>query len=458
MSDTYTDRVIRRALLADEDHRHLLGVNLHVLYEITSPQAFAELRERGIPVRFPKRSLAVPDHVIETNSGRTGSRNPKAQHMLDVFAQNVAEAAIPYVALDNEAHGIVHLVAGDEGHVGPGDIVVCGDSHTSTLGALGALAWGIGTSEVAHVLATQAIWTHRQPTVGLRFEGSLSDWVSAKDMMLYACGKLTPEWGIGRRIEFLGAVLKDQPMSARFTMCNLAPEIGSRSALVRPDDLTFQHLRDRMSAERFDAYAALAAELLDGVADPDDVTSLDIDGLEPQVTWGTNLGQVASVSGSVPERWTGNGEAYERALRYVALEGGQPLSEVTIQHAFIGSCTNGRVADIQQAAEVARGRRVAPGVRAVIVPGSRRVSKEAERLGYRASLEAAGFEWREPGCSSCAAINGDTIPPGERCISSTNRNFEGRQGPGAITHLASPATVAASAVVGRIADPRELMS
>jgi 3-isopropylmalate/(R)-2-methylmalate dehydratase large subunit len=458
MSDTYTARVIRRASLADEEHRHLLAVDLHVLYEVTSPQAFAQLKERGIPVRFPERSLAVPDHVIETHAGRTGSRNPKAQRMLDVFAQNVAEASIPYVAIDSEAHGIVHMVAGDEGHVGPGDVVVCGDSHTSTLGALGALAWGIGTSEVAHVLATQAIWTHRQPTVGLRFHGSPGDWVSAKDMMLYACGQLTPEWGIGRRIEFLGAVLQDLPMSARFTMCNLAPEIGARSALVRPDDLTFQHLRDRMSAQRFEAYVALAAELLDGVADPDDVTSLDIDGLDPQVTWGTNLGQVASVRGSVPERGTGRGEAYERALRYVALEGGQPLSEVTIKHAFIGSCTNARLADIHQAAEVARGRRVAPGVRAVVVPGSRRVARDAERLGYRGSLEAAGFEWREPGCSSCAAVNGDTIPPGERCISSTNRNFEGRQGAGAITHLASPATVAASAVVGRIADPRDVMS
>ncbi len=378
--------------------------------------------------------------------------------MLDVFAENVASASIPYVAIDDPAHGIIHLVASEGGYVGPGDVVVCGDSHTTTLGALGALAWGIGTSEAAHVLATQAIWTHRQPTVGLRFDGTLPEWVSAKDIMLFASGELTPQWGMGRRIEFLGTAVDGLLMPGRFTMCNLAAEIGSRSALVRPDDITFNYLRSRTSAKRFGGYVESAAELLNGVSDPAEVASLSVDDLEPQVTWGTNLGQVVAVTGRVPDRRSSDGEDFARALRYTELEEGQPLSEIVIQHAFIGSCTNGRTVDIEQAARVARGRTVAPGVRAVIVPGSRRVSDEATRLGYRATLEEAGFEWREPGCSSCAAVNGDIIPPRERCISSTNRNFEGRQGPGSITHLASPATVAASAIVGRVADPRDVVS
>jgi len=456
-STTYTDALLESAELHRDGSRILLAVDLHVLHEVSSPQAFTMLANRGLQVRDPSRTVGIPDHVVSTAPGRIGSDDPRAQHMLDVFSANLDTAGIEQVALDSSDHGIVHVSVSESGRVLPGQVVVCGDSHTTTLGALGALAWGIGTSEVAHVLATQAAWTSVQPVVGLRVTGVPGPGAGAKDVVLRVCGELSPRWGVGRRIEWSGPYIDATTMAERFTLCNMSAELGARSALIPPDEVTWSYLAERLSPQRLAAARRRSADLLHRAAEAPREATVDIDGIAPQVTWGTNLSHVAAVDGRVPTSVQDNQRsAFEAALAYANLVPGQELRTVQVQHAFLGSCTNGRIEDLRAAAMVVAGHRVAPGVRAVVVPGSRRVAELAEREGVRAALTDAGFLWREPGCSSCVAINGDTVPRGERCVSSSNRNFEGRQGAGAITHVASPATVAASAVTGRLTHPVEV--
>ncbi|GAA1767975.1 aconitase family protein [Luedemannella helvata] len=456
-STTYTDAVVDRATRHRDGPRLLLSVDLHVLHEVSSPQAFTMLADRALPVRDPSRSVGIPDHVVSTVPRRTGSDDPRAQRMLDVFSTNLARTGIEEIPLDSADHGIVHVSVSESGRVLPGQVVVCGDSHTTTLGALGALAWGIGTSEVAHVLATQAVWTPVQPVVGLRVTGTPGPGAGAKDVVLRVCGELSPRWGVGRRIEWSGPYIDGTSMAERFTLCNMAAELGARSALIPPDETTWEYLAQRLTPERLAGARAATEELTRAVTAAPVAATVDVDGLAPQVSWGTNLSHVADVDGRVPTSVPDDQRrAFEAALAYAGLAPGQELSSVEVQHAFVGSCTNGRIEDLRAAAAVVAGHRVAPSVRAVVVPGSRRVAQQAQEEGIRDVLVGAGFLWREPGCSSCVAINGDTIPRGERCVSSSNRNFEGRQGAGAITHLASPATVAASAITGRLAHPGEV--
>lgn len=454
---TYTDAVIDAATLHREETRVLLSVDLHVLHEVSSPQAFTMLADRALPVRAPSRTLGVPDHVVSTHPGRKGSGDPRAQHLLDVFSENLSRAGIEEVHLGSADHGIVHVSASESGRVIPGQVVVCGDSHTTTLGALGALAWGIGTSEVAHVLATQTVWTPLQPVVGVRVTGVPGPAAGAKDVALRACAELTPGWGAGRRIEWSGPYIDGTSMAERFTLCNMAAELGARSALVPPDATTWVYLSQRVDRERLAMCRARVEALTRRTSVAAHEALLDVDGLAPQISWGTNLSQVVAVDGRVPDTvQDGERRAFEAALAYMRLVPGQELRTVDVQHAFLGSCTHGRIEDLRAAAAVVEGHHVAPSVRAVAVPGSRQVAQQAQEEGIRDILVDAGFTWREPGCSSCVAINGEVIPAGERCVSSTNRNFEGRQGRGAITHLASPATVAASALAGRITHPGEV--
>ncbi|HUJ27721.1 MAG TPA: 3-isopropylmalate dehydratase large subunit [Myxococcales bacterium] len=423
-----------------EETPAVLYVDLHLLHEVTSPQAFAELRARGLRVRRPDRAVATMDHSTPTTPGRFEVLDAQCASQLSALRENCAREGIRLHELGSDAQGIVHVIGPELGLTRPGMTIVCGDSHTSTHGAFGALAFGIGTSEVAHVLATQCLLQRKPRTMEVRVEGALGPGVTAKDLILAVIARIGMAGGTGHVIEYTGEAVRGLSMEGRMTVCNMSIEAGARAGLVAPDDTTYAYLRSQPGAP-------LAS---DAGARYDRSISLDANTLEPTITWGTNPAMSSPIDGRVPD-------ADSPALRYMGLRPGQKLAGHPIDVVFIGSCTNSRIEDLRAAAGVLRGRKVKSGVRALVVPGSRKVKRAAEAEGLDRVFLDAGAEWREPGCSMCIAMNGDQLKPGQSAVSTSNRNFEGRQGPGGRTFLASPLTAAAAAVAGAIADPREYL-
>ncbi len=434
----------------------LLYVDLHLVHEVTSPQAFEGLRVAGRPVRRPDLTVATMDHNVPTLDGPI--TDPLARAQLEALSSNCAEFGVRLYETGSGREGIVHVIGPELGLSQPGMTIVCGDSHTSTHGAFGALAFGIGTSEVEHVLATQTLPQVLPKTMEVRFEGALPFGLSAKDMVLAAIGQLGVSGGQGYVIEYTGEAIRALSMAGRMTICNMSIEAGARAGMIAPDETTFSYLRGRPFApSSFDQFADLRT---DEGAVFDETVVVDLSQLKPQVTWGTNPGMVVPIDGVVPDPTDfadpDQREAVERALRYMDLAPGTPLVDVRIDKVFIGSCTNARIEDLRTAAEVVSGRHVADGVQAIVVPGSAQVKQQAEEEGLREVFELAGFEWRRAGCSMCLGMNPDVLSAGERCASTSNRNFEGRQGAGGRTHLLSPAMAAAAAVTGHFTDVREL--
>jgi 3-isopropylmalate/(R)-2-methylmalate dehydratase large subunit len=444
-------------LVADGgDGPSLLWIDLHLVHEVTSPQAFEALRLAGRRLRRPDLTVATMDHNVPTTAGPVS--DPLAKEQLDALRANCDEFGVALYATGSGREGIVHVIGPELGLTQPGMTIVCGDSHTSTHGAFGALAFGIGTSEVEHVLATQTLPQKLPRTMQVDFTGDLPFGLTAKDMVLAAIGELGVAGGQGHVIEYTGAALRALSMEGRMTICNMSIEAGARAGLVAPDETTRAYLEGRpayIESDWSDLHTDEGAEY-------DEVRTVDVSHLSPQVTWGTNPGMVASIDDVVPDPAAfadpDARDAAERALRYMELVPGTPLRDVRIDKVFIGSCTNARIEDLRAAAQVVDGRRVAEGVHAIVVPGSAQVKQQAEEEGLRDVFERAGFEWRRAGCSMCLGMNPDVLQPGERCASTSNRNFEGRQGAGGRTHLLSPAMAAAAAVTGRFADVREMVS
>jgi 3-isopropylmalate/(R)-2-methylmalate dehydratase large subunit len=445
------------------DGADILHIDRHVLHDLGSNVAFAKLAAAGRAVACPHLTIAVQDHVISTAANRRNESYPGGAPFGTALRQNTAQTGIRLFDLSHPLQGIVHVVSPELGVALPGATLACGDSHTCTVGGLGALAFGIGTSEVEHVLATQTLVLRRPKTMRVRFDGRLGRGVTAKDMILHLIGRVGIKAGVGHAVEYAGAAVSALPVEARLTLCNMSIELGARTGIVAPDDTTIDYLYSRMFAPKgalwdraVDHWRTLSS---DAGARFDREVDIDAAAITPQVTWGTNPQQVLPVDGRVPDPATLTDTAeranVERALAYMGLTPGTPLEGIRIDRAFIGSCTNSRLSDLRAAAETVRGRSVAPGVRALVVPGSTSVKHAAEAEGLDTIFREAGFEWRESACSMCAGANDDKVAPGERCISSSNRNFEGRQGPGARTHLASPAMVAAAAVAGHITDVRK---
>jgi 3-isopropylmalate/(R)-2-methylmalate dehydratase large subunit len=446
----------------------LLHVDRHLIHDLSGARALTDLQERGLAVRNPELCIATPDHSISSQPGRTLASSPFGER-LGGGLQKMAEAAgIPFFGLEHRNQGIVHVVGPETGFTLPGSLLVCGDSHTSTHGALGALAWGIGSSEVVHVLATQTVRQRRPRTMRITVDGDLGEGVEAKDVILHIIGHLGVAAGTGHAVEYAGSTIAALGIEARMTICNLSIEFGARMGMIAPDETTFDYLQDRPLVPRnspgdpaWDKAVAYWRGLRsDDEAVFDREVSIDAADIAPQVTWGTSPGQTLAVTGSIPKP-DSFVEAEERnnaevALEYMGLKGGQPIAGTRVDRVFIGSCTNSRLSDLRRAAAVAQGRTVASHVTAWIVPGSVPVKEAAEAEGLDEIFLAAGFEWREPGCAQCVATNGETVAPGERCLSTSNRNFVGRQGPKARTHLAGPAMAAAAAIAGEITDVRML--
>ena len=447
----------------------VLFVDLHLVHEVTSPQAFAVLAERGLRVRRPDLTLATMDHSTPTTpagpAGEVEITDPECRTQLETLERNCRHFGIELHPLGSDHQGIVHVIGPELGLTQPGRTVVCGDSHTSTHGAFGAFAFGIGTSEVAHVLAAQCLLQRRPRSLEVRVNGRLGPCVTAKDLVLAIIHRLGVSGGTGHVLEYSGEAIRALSMDARMTLCNMSIEAGARAGLIAPDDTTFEYLHRRPRAPKGPAWEPALARWRTLRTDPgarfDAAVDIDASALEPTVTFGTNPGMSAPVSGRVPEpereREPAARRALESALRYMGLRPGQPLQGHPIDVVFIGSCTNGRLSDLRAAASVLRGRKVAEGVRALVVPGSREVKRAAEAEGLHRVFLEAGAEWREPGCSMCIGMNGDQVGPGKSAVSTSNRNFEGRQGPGARTFLASPLTAAAAAIAGALADPRGLV-
>jgi 3-isopropylmalate/(R)-2-methylmalate dehydratase large subunit len=435
----------------------VLYVDLHLVHEVTSPQAFALLRGRGLGVRRPDRTVATMDHSTPTTPGLQVV-DGEAAAQLSTLARNCTDFGVRLYGLESDKRGIVHVMGPELGFTHPGMTIVCGDSHTATHGAFGALAFGIGSSEVAHVLATQCLLQRKPKTLEIRVDGALPRGVTAKDLILAVIAKIGVGGGTGAVLEYTGEAIVGLDMEARMTVCNMSIEAGARAGLIAPDDTTFQYLARREFAPKGKAWDEALARWQklrgDDEARHDASVSLDGRALKPMITWGTNPGQGIAIDAKVP---LPNDEATDKALRYMDLAPGQPLAGRHIDVVFVGSCTNGRIADLRQAARVMDGRHVADGVRALVVPGSVSVKKQAEAEGLDKIFREAGAEWREPGCSMCIAMNGDQLQPGQYAVSTSNRNFEGRQGRGGRTFLASPLTAAAAAVTGCITDPRTLL-
>ena len=449
MAGTTLFEKIWQAHLVDDDPP-LLYIDLHLVHEVTSAQAFEGLRLAERKVRRPDLTIATMDHSVPTEPGPI--RDPLAKAQLDALARNCEEFGVPINATGSGSEGIVHVMGPELGLTQPGMTIVCGDSHTSTHGAFGALAVGIGTSEVEHVLATQTLVQSKPKTMLVRFTGALPFGVTAKDMVLGAIGQIGIAAGAGYAIEYAGPAIEQLSMEGRMTICNMSIEAGARAGMIAPDATTFEYLRGRPAAP-----TETPAEWRELRSDPDAefdrVVEIDVNALVPQVTWGTNPGMVVPVDGVVPAPTSPEDE---RALEYMDLTPGTPIKEIAIDRVFIGSCTNSRIEDLRAAAAVVNGHRVAPTVRAMVVPGSAKVKLQAEKEGLDRVFTQAGFEWRQAGCSMCLGMNPDVLAPGERCASTSNRNFEGRQGMGGRTHLVSPAMAAAAALKGRFTDVREL--
>jgi 3-isopropylmalate/(R)-2-methylmalate dehydratase large subunit len=439
----------------------VLYVDLHLVHEVTTPQAFTALEARGLPVRQPGRTLGTLDHSTPTDSaqllGRIPIRDESAAAQVAALERNARVHGIELLGLGDARRGIVHVIGPELGRTQPGMTIVCGDSHTSTHGAFGTLAFGIGTTEVGHVLATQCLLQRKPRSLEVFVEGRLQPGVGAKDLVLTIVGRLGVDGGTGHVIEYRGEAIRALSMDERMTVCNMSIEAGARAGMIAPDGVTFEYLRGRPGAPSGEAFERAVERWRELPGDAgavfDRKLRLDAREVEPMISYGTNPGMVAPVGGNIPER---GDEAFMKALRYMGFEPGERLAGKRVDLVFIGSCTNSRLSDLQAAAAVLKDRKLAPGVRMLVVPGSQQVKREAEREGLDAIFTAAGAEWRESGCSMCIGMNGDIAAPGQYVVSTSNRNFEGRQGAGTRTLLASPATAAAAAVTGRVTDPREL--
>ena len=465
-SRTVYDKIWDEHLVATRaDGASLLYIDRHLVHEVTSPQAFEGLREAGRPLRRPNTILSVADHNVPTIDREKGINDETCRLQVDALETNVKAYGVPYLPLLDDRQGIVHVVGPEQGFTLPGTTIVCGDSHTSTHGAFGALAFGIGTSEVEHVMATQTLPQRKSRNLRVRFEGSLPRGLGAKDLALALIGHIGTAGGTGHVMEFTGVAVRALSMEGRMTLCNMSIEGGARSGLVAPDDTTFAYLQDRPLAPKGAMWDAALAHWRTLVSDEkaafDTEVMLDITSLAPQVTWGTSPQWVTDIAGRVPDPETAASAddrlSMLRALEYMDLRPGTPIEAIELQAVFIGSCTNGRIEDLREAAAVARGRKVAPGVRVLVVPGSGLVKRQAEAEGLDRIFLEAGFEWRQPGCSMCLGMNDDRLDEGVRCASTSNRNFEGRQGRGSRTHLVSPGMAAAAAVTGHFTDVRRLM-
>ncbi|CUA78722.1 3-isopropylmalate dehydratase, large subunit [Anoxybacillus suryakundensis] len=441
----------------------LLYIDLHLVHEVTSPQAFEGLRQKGRKVRRPDLTFATMDHNVPTVN-RFVIEDEVAKNQMTALERNCREFGVPLADLNSPEQGIVHVIGPELGLTQPGKTIVCGDSHTSTHGAFGALAFGIGTSEVEHVLATQTLWQHRPKTMQVNVTGSLATGVSAKDVILAIIGKFGVDFGTGYVLEFTGDVIRRMSMEERMTICNMSIEAGARAGLIAPDDVTFAYLRGRKYASKGEAFEQAVEKWkqlrTDEGAVYDRVVHIDGSEIAPTVTWGTTPAMSSPIDGTVPypEQFATETEqkAVQLALEYMGLKPGMKMTDIAVQHVFIGSCTNSRMSDLREAAQIVKGKKVAPGVRALVVPGSQQVKKQAEEEGIAQIFIDAGFEWRDSGCSMCLGMNPDTVPAGEHCASTSNRNFEGRQGKGARTHLVSPAMAAAAAIYGHFVDVRTL--
>ena len=462
MSRTLFEKVWdEHVVRVDEDGVALLYVDLHLIHEVTSPQAFDGLRLGGRGMRRPELTVGTMDHAVPTTDGPV--TDPMAREQLDALRRNCAEFGIELHATGSGSEGIVHVIGPELGLTQPGMTIVCGDSHTSTHGAFGALAFGIGTSEIEHVMATQTLPQRRPRTMIVEYTGDLHPGLTAKDVILGTIGELGVDGGVGHAVEYRGDLIRGLSMEGRMTICNMSIEWGARAGMVSPDDTTFAYLEGRPQSptgrsweEALDRWRALAT---DPEAEVDVHHVVDVDALAPQVTWGTNPGMVVPVTGRVPDPADFEGDdrvATERALEYMGLRPGTAIEDIRIDRVFLGSCTNSRIEDLRAAAAVVRGHRVADGVQALVVPGSAKVRAQAEEEGLDAVFRDAGFDWRRAGCSMCLGMNPDILAPGERCASTSNRNFEGRQGRGGRTHLVSPQMAAAAALHGHFVDIRAL--
>ena len=461
---TLFEKIWQDHVIEAPGEQSLLYIDLHLVHEVTSPQAFESLRLNGRGVRRPERTLATADHNVPTDPISTPVSDPVSRRQLEALEENCEEFGITVFPRGHENQGIVHVIGPELGVTQPGMTIVCGDSHTSTHGAFGALAFGIGTSEVEHVLATQTLPQQKAKSMAVTLEGDVRPGVSAKDIALAIVATLGTGGGAGHVIEYRGDAIRDLSMEGRMTVCNMSIEAGARAGLVAVDDTTIEYLRTRPSVPQGDEFEAAATRWRTFVSDDhatfDDEVVLRAEDIVPSITWGTNPAQVVSLDGVIPSPDAivdpDEKSTTERSLAYMGLTPGTPVRSIPIDVVFIGSCTNSRIEDLRVAASLAQGRHVAEGVRALVVPGSHRVKRQAESEGLDRVFLDAGFEWREPGCSMCLGMNPDQLGNEMRCASTSNRNFEGRQGRGGRTHLVSPAVAAASAVMGRFASPEEL--
>ncbi len=463
-AQTLFDKIwARHTVHEDADGTTLLYIDRHLIHEVTSPQAFEGLKHTGRRLRRPGTVLAVPDHNVPTTNRRVDIADPLSRIQIQTLQKNCAESGITMFSMDDIRQGIVHVIGPEQGLTLPGMTLVCGDSHTSTHGALGALAFGIGTSEVEHVLATQCLIQTRPRTMDIRVDGRLSPHCSAKDMILAIIGHIGTAGGTGYVVEYTGEAVRALSMEGRMTLCNMTIEGGARAGMIAPDATTVSYIKGRPLAPPEPLWTQAVHDWEGLCTDPgaayDRSLTMQAEDIAPQITWGTNPGMVTSVEGRVPDprsfAKTDVREATMQALEYMALKPGTPMVDIKIDRVFIGSCTNARIEDLRLAASYVEGKKVASGVQAMVVPGSGLVKKQAEEEGLDDIFRAAGVEWRESGCSMCLAMNDDMLQPGERCASTSNRNFEGRQGKGGRTHLVSPAMAAAAAIAGHFVDIRQ---
>ena len=448
----------------NDDGTTILYIDRHLVHEVTSPQAFEGLRMSGRKVRRPEFTLATADHNVPTMDRDKGIADPDSKLQVETLERNASENNITYLPMSDKRQGIVHIVGPEQGFTQPGMTIVCGDSHTSTHGAFGALAWGIGTSEVEHTLATQTLIQTKAKNMCIKITGEVVDGVTAKDIILAIIKKIGTAGGTGYVIEYTGDVIKNLSMEGRMTVCNMSIEAGARAGLISPDEKTWEYLKGRPlapSGEEFETAIKYWQSLAtDEAAQYDEIVEIKADEIIPQVTWGTSPEDVVSIDGYVPDPKHASSDekkrSIERALDYMGLEPNTPINEIEVNKVFIGSCTNGRIEDLRAVSKIAKGRKVEKNVHAMIVPGSGLVKEQAEKEGLDKIFIEAGFDWRDPGCSMCLAMNADKLKPQERCASTSNRNFEGRQGRGGRTHLMSPQMAAAAAIKGKLTDFRDL--
>ena len=464
MSKTMFEKIWNSHLVHEQDGNSIIYIDRHLVHEVTSPQAFEGLRLAGRRVLHPEATFAVPDHNIPTENQDQPISDPISALQVETLRQNCREFGITLFDLGDERSGIVHVMGPEQGLTLPGSTIVCGDSHTATHGAFGALAFGIGTSEVEHVLATQTLQQKKPKTMLVQVEGVLPETVTPKDIILAIIGKIGTAGGSGYVIEYAGETIRSMSMEGRMTLCNMTIEAGARAGMVAPDEKTFEHLKNRPFAPRGDAFDLAVNSWKKLPSDPDAVFDLTVklnaNDVLPQVTWGTNPGMVTDINSKVPDPENIQNpmerKSVEQALKYMDLKANLPIMDIFIDRVFIGSCTNSRIEDLRSVAEFVKGRQVNEHVSAMIVPGSGIIKRQAEEEGLDRIFTDAGFDWRQPGCSMCLAMNDDVLKPGERCASTSNRNFEGRQGKGGRTHLVSPLMAAAAAIAGHFTDPRTL--